>query len=333
MARLDVDPTLPPGEYRLEGGFSAGGGQERLSADGAWGSAGLSAARGPTVRLVSRSTPLTPDGLPLDRRLDAALDGARLLGVDFEKDALRAGDRLRVGLFWQAAGPVSGPRDVSLVARRQDGQVLREWRGEPVDGTYPIASWKPGEVVRDTWDLTLPSTLPAGTVELAAALATPGASPSQYVSLGTVPVQAADRDTAEPELKARLGNQFAGGAELVGFDTKGRRAKAGDQVDLTLIWRATAPITGDQIVTIGVLDDAGRVLAQQESEPAGGKRPTSGWTTDEYIEDGWKVRLPRELPKGRIRLAVSLVDQATGRRVPTDGGAAWVDLPIEVAAE
>src|SRR5206468_10132481 len=40
VARLDVDPTLPPGEYRLEGGFSAGSGQERLTEDGAWGSGG-----------------------------------------------------------------------------------------------------------------------------------------------------------------------------------------------------------------------------------------------------------------------------------------------------
>ena len=70
-------------------------------------------------------------------------------------------------------------------------------------------------------------------------------------------------------------------------------------------------------MTLALLDEAGRIHAQQESEPAGGKRPTSGWTADEYVEDGWKLRLPRDLPRGRVRLAVSLVDPVANRRVPT----------------
>jgi hypothetical protein len=211
--------------------------------------------------------------------------------------------------------------------------MLREWRGAPVDGTYPTTSWKPGEIVRDTWDLVLPATLPAGPVELAAGLAAPSGTPGQYVSLGTVAVQTADRETSLPDLRARLDTRFADGAELIGLDSKARRARPGDAVDLTLVWRAAAPIPGDDVVTIALLDEAGRVLAQQESEPAGGKRPTSGWTADEYVEDGWKVRLPRDLPRGRPRLAVSLVDPVAGRRLPTETGATWVDLPIEVGSE
>jgi hypothetical protein len=333
LAKLDVDPTLPPGEYHLEGGFSAGSATERLSADGAWGSAGLAAARGPAVRLVSRSTPLAVDALPLDRKLDAQLDGARLIGVDVDRDDLRAGERARVSLFWQASVGSQAAGEVSLLVREPGGRAVREWRGQPVDGTYPSSVWKPGEIVRDTWDIVVPPTAPEGPLELATTLVTPSGSPGQYVSLGTLTVQAGDRQLTEPDLRARLGSRFVGGAELVGVDYKGRRARAGDTVDLTLVWRAGAPIPTDQAVTVAVLDEAGRVLAQQESEPAGNKRPTSGWTTDEYIEDGWKIRLPRELPRGRVRLAVSLVDPTSGLRVPTEGGGAWVDLPIEVGSE
>jgi hypothetical protein len=168
---------------------------------------------------------------------------------------------------------------------------------------------------------------------LAATLASPGGPPGQYVGLGSVSVQPADRQITEPDLKARIGRQFASGAELVGVDYKGRRLRAGDTADLTLVWRTTEPIRSDQTVTVAVLDEAGRVLAQQESEPAGNKRPTSGWTADEYIEDGWKLRLPRDLPRGKVRLAVSLVDPMSSQRVPVQGGGTWVDLPIEVGSE
>jgi hypothetical protein len=333
VARLDVDPTLPPGEYRLEGGFSAGSSQARLVEDGAWGSAGLAQARGPAVRLVSRSTPLPPESLPIDRRLDATFDGVRLIGVDLDRELARAGERLRLGLFWQSVGGAPGPVDVSLVVRRRGGEVLREWRGPPVDGTYEMSAWKQGEIVRDTWDLVLPATLPAGDVELAVGLADGPGAVSKYVSLAILTIDGADRELEEPELRARVGATFLSGAELVGLDYKSRRVRAGDNADLTLVWRAGRPIQADQVVAVAVLDEAGQVRSQQAGEPAGGKRPTSGWEADEYVEDGWRVRVPRDLPPGTVRLAVSLVDPVTNSRVPTADGSAWVDLPLEVRSE
>jgi hypothetical protein len=333
IARLDVDPTLPPGDYHLAGGFSAGSGQARLAEDGPWGSAGLTLASGPAVRLVSRSTPVAPDSLVFDRRIDTVLDGARLLGVDLDRETARAGERLRVSLFWERTGAATGPREVSVIVRRGEGGALHEWRGVPVDGTYPTTSWKPGEIIRDTWDLVLPATLSSGELDLAVGLATAGEPAPRHASIGMVAVQAGDREVKEPELRARLDAFFVSGAELVGLDYKGRRVRAGETLDLTLVWRAARPISGDQLVTVALVDNVGRIHAQQENEPAGGKRPTSGWTADEYVEDGWKVRLPRDLPRGSVRLAVSLVDPIANQRVQTAAGTVWVDLPIDVGPE
>ena len=81
------------------------------------------------------------------------------------------------------------------------------------------------------------------------------------------------------------------------------------------------------MLRVALLDDQNRIVLQQESEPAGGKRPTSGWAADEFVEDGWKMRLPRDLPSGKSRLAVSLVDPVANQRIPTASGATWVDLP------
>jgi hypothetical protein len=285
------------------------------------------------VRLVSRSTPLSPESLPLDRRLDAALDGAKLLGVDFDRETARAGERVRVSLFWERSGMPSRSREVSLIVRRPGGAALREWRGIPVDGTYALPDWKPGEIVRDTWDLVLPASLPAGEIEVAVELASGGQPAAQHLSIGKLSVQKADRELSEPDIRTRLDAAFTSGAELLGLDYKVRRVRAGDTVDLTLVWRALGPIRDDQIVTLALLDEAGRIHAQQDSEPAGGKRPTSGWTVDEYVEDGWKLRLPRDLPRGRLRLAVSLVDPVANRRLATTDGSTWVTLPIEVGSE
>ncbi|MFN8632483.1 MAG: glycosyltransferase family 39 protein [Chloroflexota bacterium] len=354
LARLDVDPTLPPGQYRLLGGFSTGGstpgsaasastsaagssgaaagaGQARLVADGAWGSVGLGQALGPSVRLVSRSTPLTLESLPLDRRLDASLGAAKLIGVDFDRDSLPAGQRLRMGLFWQSAGHRPDSEQLSLIVRRPSGETLQEWRHAPVDDTYPIAQWKPGEIVRDTWDVVMPASLPPGEVELAVGIPGRASQPVDYVALGRVTVQDGDRQLTEPELRARLDADFLSGEHLVGVDYKSRRFKPGDLVDMTLVWQqGGTQVPGDHVLSVALLDEAGRILAQQEGEPAGGKRPTSGWTADEYVEDGWKFRLPRDLPRGRVRLAVSVVEPLSNQRQMTADGRAWVELPIEV---
>jgi 4-amino-4-deoxy-L-arabinose transferase-like glycosyltransferase len=331
VARIDVDPTLPPGEYRLEGGFSAGSGQARLTDDGPWGSAGLTGARGPGVRLVSRSTPL--ESVPATWQVDAALDGGRLIGATVDREALRAGERLRLSLFWERSGAAPRPREVSILAKRARGATVREWRGVPVDGTYPTTAWKPGETVRDSWDLVVPASLPTGEIELLAGLAEVGQPAAQNLLLGTVKVEAVDRELKEPELRARLDTPFGNEVELVGVDSKSRRARAGDTLDMTLVWRASATPSHDYLLTVALQDERGGIAVLQENEPAGGKRPSSGWTTDEYVEDGWKVRLPRELPPGRARIVVSVVDPVSNQRVPSSSGSVWVELPFEVNAE
>jgi hypothetical protein len=210
---------------------------------------------------------------------------------------------------------------------------VQEWRGVPVDGTYPTTAWKPGETVRDTWDITLPATLSAGTAEVAAGLAVPGQPPSEYVSLGVVTVQEGDYEVQSPDMRASIGARFSNGALLLGLESKMRRARANDSADFTLVWRAETPLPHDQTIAVALLDETGRIVAQQENEPAGGKRPTSGWTPNEYVEDGWKLRIPRDVGRGALRLAVSMVDPVTNQRVPAETGGVWVELPIEVGGE
>jgi hypothetical protein len=238
-----------------------------------------------------------------------------------------------VTLYWESAGARPDAREIGLTVRPTGGAPAMEWRGVPVDGTYPTSAWKPGEVVRDTWDLVLPATLGAGSHEIGVGLAPPGTPIAQYLPIGTLAIQAAEREHELMELRARLDTRFIGGAELVGLEYKGRRVRAGDTASLTLAWRAATPVQNDLTVAVALLDEAGRILVGLESEPDGGERPTSGWLSDEYVEDEWKVRLPRELPAGCVRLAVSLIDPVANRRVQTEAGQSWVELPIEVGSE
>ena len=125
--------------------------------------------------------------------------------------------------------------------------------------------------------MTLPASLPSGQFELAAGLAAPGSDTSTSVSLGSLTVQTADIERREPDLRARVHAAFANGAQLIGYDLKARRARPGDNLDLTLVWRAGTLMKGDQLLTLALMDEGGKLISQWESEPAGASaRPLAG---------------------------------------------------------
>ena len=86
-------------------------------------------------------------------------------------------------------------------------------------------------------------------------------------------------------------------------------------------------------MTVSLLDEAGRVILREDSEPAGGHRPMSGWAASEIVEDAWRLRLPRDVQRGKLHMSVGLVSNATGLAVPTNSGQSLVALPVEVTVE
>ncbi|HYU17857.1 MAG TPA: hypothetical protein VEQ11_04105, partial [Chloroflexota bacterium] len=332
-ARLDVDPTLPPGEYRLEFGFSAGAGLARLTNDGPAGLRGEARARGGVIRLVSRSTPLAPDALPITVPAGGALGEVQLLGAALDREYPRPGDRARLTLFWQTSAARPTSQDVSLALRDSSGGTVQEWRGAPVDGTYPTSAWKPGEIVRDTWDLVLPSRLPPGPLSLAVGLAPPGRLPERYLSLVSLALQPISRQYAEPAVRTRQEARFGDLARLVGYDLRNRRLKAGDSVEVSLIWQALAETRENYTVSVQVQGVDDRVVAQHDGEPAAGRRPTAGWLPDEFVEDLHRVKLPRDAPRGRYQLAVVLYRPDDGQRLLDPAGGERVVLGTDVVVE
>ena len=65
-------------------------------------------------------------------------------------------------------------------------------------------------------------------------------------------------------------------------------------------------------VFVHLLEPAGQVLAQDNSEPA---RPTSGWVPGEYVTDPHDIPLPLELPPGDYVVEVGMYD-ARARGLP-----------------
>ncbi len=101
---------------------------------------------------------------------------------------------------------------------------------------------------------------------------------------------------------------------------------AGGLVPLELRWRAQTTLDTRYKVFVHIgLPDAPPV-AQNDSEPQAGLRPTDTWQPDEVIVDRRAVWLKPGTPPGRYGVYLGLYDGATGQRLPvTTAGAPQSD--------
>ncbi len=105
--------------------------------------------------------------------------------------------------------------------------------------------------------------------------------------------------------------------EAVGFSAE--PLQPGDIARVRLSWLATTPIDSHYKVTLQLLDLADQVVAQVDSEPVGGMRPTTSWTPGAPILDGYGLPIPFATPPGEYSLILALYDAESGQRLPVIG--------------
>lgn len=101
---------------------------------------------------------------------------------------------------------------------------------------------------------------------------------------------------------------FGDSIRLISVWLSDLQAYAGDILQLTLTWQTEAPITKRYKVFIHLINDDQDIVAQRDSEPAGGMAPTHTWQPNIEISDNHGLLLPMELPVGRYELLLGLYD-------------------------
>lgn len=132
---------------------------------------------------------------------------------------------------------------------------------------------------------------------------------------------------------------FARDITFLGYDLNGRKGfyRAGEQIDLTLYWRALATPQQEWTVFTHVLGPGNAVITGYDNPPCLRTCPTTTWRPKEVIRDEYLLRLPPDLDAGRYQLEIGLYDAATGVRLPlqqpsADEGDRILLAPITVAA-
>ena len=78
----------------------------------------------------------------------------------------RAGQRIRVALYWHALEAPGAERTVSVRLLDAAGGTVAQQDNWPGQGTKPTSWWEEGWEVRDLYYLDIPPSTPAGTASL-----------------------------------------------------------------------------------------------------------------------------------------------------------------------
>ncbi len=138
---LVSDPAAPGGQYELWAEVSGAGGETpgRLLLT--------------TTRLTSRERRFKAPS-DIQHPMRAALgQNVTLLGYDLEREGLRAGEKLRLTLYWQATGRMEASYTVFTHLLDEDERLVAQKDSPPQCGAAPTNSWLEGEIVVDEYQI------------------------------------------------------------------------------------------------------------------------------------------------------------------------------------
>jgi hypothetical protein len=113
-----------------------------------------------------------------------------------------------------------------------------------------------------------------------------------------------------PSLTDRLG-EFGETINLHQVKTSNTR-NPGEEVPVSLWWSTSEPLDTSYSVSVFLLDDTGRLVAQHDGPPQNGARPTNTWEVDTIVFDSHEMALPESLESGIYQLAVKVYNSANG---------------------
>ncbi len=117
-----------------------------------------------TVLSVPAGTPLQLPAQPADI---AFAPGMRLIGYTLAPERVRAGDSVFFTLYWHAQRDIQADYTAFVhIAADAASPPTAQRDGPPCQGFYPSSLWRAGDVVADSFAVTIPADAPAGAYQV-----------------------------------------------------------------------------------------------------------------------------------------------------------------------
>lgn len=189
---------------------------------------------------------------------------------------------------------------------------------------YPASVWQQDDVIRQSVYFELPEDLPAGEYVFQVQTVPENTAPldNAWVTVAPLHVETRDRSYHAPLLRIRRDISFGDMLQLKGFRLGTTRPKPGEQVKLTVYWKALQ--RPDQVYAVfnHLRAADGTPVWQGDTWPQNGIYTTNHWLAGEVVSESYTIELPPDLPPGTYTFYTGVYDPTTSNRLPaiTDKG-------------
>lgn len=293
-------PGTPAGDYFIEVTIytkSDPSGLDVLAPNGA--PIGKTVRVGP-IPVLPATKPATLATLEIQNTISQPIGAFTLLGYQLGRDKASAGETIPLTLFWRA----DAKPEKDYTFRVQFGDTTSD--AFPISNfKFPTSNWRSGEIVRGQYAIAIPASAKDGATNLRVVL-----SDGNALDLAPFTIEKTDRVFVRPNAPFTQTANFGNWLALAGYQLPITNYKPGDTLKLTLFWNARATLRVDKPYTVFVhlLDKDGKVVAQKDSQPANGARPTTSWITGEYIADNYELPIAANLAPGVYRIEIGWYD-------------------------
>ncbi len=297
----------PPGTYRLVIGVYPERGGAGVNVYNEWHIPHGNTLDLGTITLLPARRPPTLADLDPARALNVSFGEVSLLGVTLPITTASPGDTLPLTLYWQAvAHPPTSDLSLTATLEYADGTSLPIGNLAPIRPDYPPRMWPPAYGLRAPHRLVLPASVLNGPAQLVLHTAT------YSVTLGQLTLTVPERSFDIPPLENPRPTNFGVGIQLLGYHLPPATA-AGQP--LVVYWQARALMSQRYMVFVHLLDENNQILAQRDTFPLNGARPTSGWLPGEILRDEYVLEWPSTGPRATYQIALGFYDPLTNERL------------------
>jgi 4-amino-4-deoxy-L-arabinose transferase-like glycosyltransferase len=256
------------------------------------------------------------DATPVYRSLEIdAIPGLEL--VAYEAPAMvRQGEELPLTLSWRSDRELDAGLDLRLSLALEEGLRVAE-----VESALPPATpgWEPGELLSQEVGLQVPSGTPPLEYDLvlewSESSQEPGPwSPEEGLTMGTITVLRPLIPLPTPPMPHEPWANFGDLLQLTGYELPALDLEAGDELRVTLLWRAWDVPLPVIISTLELRDTEGRAVAQEE-RGLGGAYTSILWGREELVREVCGLQVSEGSSPGTYTLALTLqAVRADGKR-------------------
>ncbi len=272
------------------------------------------------VSVTSPTVPPTIEELAIPHHLRHDFEGqVELLGYDLATAEVKAGEAVRVILFWRALRSIQSDYRLHLQVQDNDGNVWAEEEFPLANEGYPTNRWNEGEVTKGQYDLAIDAAAPTGDQTLSLTLQTSSlqASASDFQHLATLSVIAPERLLTVPtEIRHPLRANLADKVTFLGYDLDKTTVKPGGTLHMVLYWQALAKMETSYTVFVHFLDAQSHTWGQRDNLPVKGTYPTTSWLPGEVVIDEYEITVDAAAPLGEYQIEGGMYDLGTMLRLP-----------------